>query len=58
LASSCGFMMPVATPPNTMVFALKRFPVRDMLLAGLGVNILSVVAIVVFVMWVLPLVAK
>lgn len=56
LASSCGFMMPVATPPNTMVFALKHFPVRDMLLAGLGVNILSVVAIVVFVMWILPLV--
>lgn len=57
LASSCGFMMPVATPPNTMVFALKRFPVKDMLLAGFGVNILSVVAIVVFVMWVLPLVS-
>jgi len=55
LASSCGFMMPVATPPNTMVFSLKRFPVRDMLLAGLGVNLLSVVAIVVFVMWILPL---
>jgi sodium-dependent dicarboxylate transporter 2/3/5 len=56
LASSCGFMMPVATPPNTMVFALKRFPVRDMLLAGLGVNLLSVIAIVVFVLWFLPMV--
>jgi sodium-dependent dicarboxylate transporter 2/3/5 len=54
LASSCGFMMPVATPPNTMVFALKRFPVRDMLLAGLGVNILSVLAIVAVVLWILP----
>jgi len=54
LASSCGFMMPVATPPNTMVFAMKRFPVRDMLLAGAGVNVLSVVAILVFVTWLLP----
>jgi sodium-dependent dicarboxylate transporter 2/3/5 len=58
LASSCGFMMPVATPPNTMVFALKRFPVRDMLLAGLGVNVLSVVAIVTFVLWIKPLVVR
>jgi hypothetical protein len=37
-----------------MVFALKRFPVRDMLLAGLGVNILSVLAIVAVVLWILP----
>jgi sodium-dependent dicarboxylate transporter 2/3/5 len=58
MASSCGFMMPVATPPNTMVFALKRFPVKDMLLAGLGVNLISVVAIVVLVMWILPLVQR
>lgn len=57
LASSCGFMMPVATPPNTMVFALRQFPVRDMLLAGAGVNVLGVIAIVVYVMWILPLVA-
>ncbi len=56
LASSCGFMMPVATPPNTMVFALKRFPVRDMLLAGAGVNAIAVVAIVFFVLWIKPLV--
>lgn len=58
MASSCGFMMPVATPPNTMVFALKRFPVRDMLLAGLGVNLISLAAIVLFVRWILPMVTS
>ncbi|MFN7737263.1 MAG: SLC13 family permease [Pirellula sp.] len=58
LASSCGFMMPVATPPNTLVFAQRRFPVRDMLLAGLGVNVLSAIAIPIFVLWILPWVVR
>jgi sodium-dependent dicarboxylate transporter 2/3/5 len=58
LASSCGFMMPVATPPNTLVFAQRRFPVRDMLLAGLGLNILSAIAIPFFVLWILPWVVR
>jgi sodium-dependent dicarboxylate transporter 2/3/5 len=47
-------MMPVATPPNTLVFAQKKFPVRDMLLAGFGVNLLAVIAIPPAVSWVLP----
>jgi sodium-dependent dicarboxylate transporter 2/3/5 len=54
LASSCGFMMPVATPPNTLVFAQKKFPVRDMLMAGVGVNLLAVIAIPPAVIWILP----
>jgi len=54
LASSCGFMMPVATPPNTLVFAQKKFPVKDMLLAGFGVNLLAILAIPPAVMWILP----
>ena len=54
LASSCGFMMPVATPPNTLVFAQKKFPVRDMLMAGFGVNLLAVIAIPPAVIWGLP----
>lgn len=56
LASSCGFMLPVATPPNTLVFAQKRFPVRDMLLAGLGLNVMSVITISIIVIWLKPLV--
>jgi solute carrier family 13 (sodium-dependent dicarboxylate transporter), member 2/3/5 len=44
----------VATPPNTLVFAQRRFPVRDMLLAGLGVNLLGVIAIPFFVLWIKP----
>lgn len=54
LASSCGFMMPVATPPNTLVFAQKKFPVRDMLMAGFSVNLLAVIAIPPAVIWIMP----
>lgn len=54
LASSCGFMMPVATPPNTLVFAQKKFPVKDMLIAGFGVNLLAILAIPPAVLWILP----
>lgn len=54
LASSCGFMLPIATPPNTLVFAQKRFPVGDMLRAGFGVNVLGAIAIPIFVLWIKP----
>jgi sodium-dependent dicarboxylate transporter 2/3/5 len=56
LASSCGFMLPVATPPNTLVFSQRRFPIRSMLLAGIGVNILAAIAIPLFVLWLMPLI--
>jgi sodium-dependent dicarboxylate transporter 2/3/5 len=54
LASSCGFMMPVATPPNTLVFAQKKFPVKDMLIAGAALNLLAILAIPPVVLWILP----
>ena len=54
LASSCGFMMPVATPPNTLVFAQKKFPVKDMLIAGFGLNLLAILTIPPVVLWIIP----
>ncbi len=56
LASSCGFMLPIATPPNTLAFAQRRFPVKSMLLAGLGTNLLGIVSIPIAVHWIMPLV--
>lgn len=57
LAASCGFMLPVATPPNAIVYASGRIPMSRMIRAGLMLN-LSMIAILtvaafVLVPWVL-----
>jgi len=41
-ACSFAFMLPAATPPNSVVFATKRVALGDFVRAGLIINILSV----------------
>lgn len=49
IAASFGFMMPVGTPPNAMAYSTGLIPQRDMLKAGLGLNLIfSVVLSVLF----------
>lgn len=45
LAASCAFMMPVATPPNTIVFGSEKIKITEMLKTGFLVNIISVIII-------------
>jgi solute carrier family 13 (sodium-dependent dicarboxylate transporter), member 2/3/5 len=45
LAASLGFMLPVATAPNTIVFGSKRLKVKDMLKAGFALDIIGIVLI-------------
>jgi len=53
IAASAAFMMPVATPPNAVVFASRRVPVPQMVRAGLWLNLLTVALItLVFQFWV------
>lgn len=42
LASSMAFMLPVATPPNAVVFGSGRVSIRDMMRAGVWLNIVSI----------------
>ena len=42
IGASMAFMMPVATPPNAIVFAYKDLHIRDMVWAGFWLNILAV----------------
>jgi solute carrier family 13 (sodium-dependent dicarboxylate transporter), member 2/3/5 len=46
LAASCAFMLPVATPPNAIVFASGRIEIMQMARAGLLINLLGSAAIV------------
>ena len=56
LAASTGFALPVATPPNTIVFGSGYVSVRQMARAGILLDILSVIVIVVIVSMLYPLV--
>lgn len=45
IAASCAFMMPVATPPNAIVFAAGYVTIPQMCKAGVWLNILGIVLI-------------
>jgi sodium-dependent dicarboxylate transporter 2/3/5 len=44
-AASCGFMLPVATPPNAIAYGTGRVPSRLMARAGLVLNLLGILFI-------------
>ncbi len=48
LSASCAFMMPVATPPNAIVFGSGRLRIAEMARAGLLLNILGALIIAAF----------
>ena len=45
IAASCAFMMPVATPPNAVVFGSGELRIKDMMQAGLLLNVFGIVLI-------------
>ncbi len=45
IACSCAFMLPVATPPNAIVFGSGRVRQREMMRVGLALNLVCVVSI-------------
>jgi sodium-dependent dicarboxylate transporter 2/3/5 len=45
LACSCGFMLPVATPPNALVFASGYVPMREMIRVGFWLDLTSIVVV-------------
>ncbi len=45
LAASCAFMLPVATPPNAIVFGSGYITIPQMVRSGFGLNLLSILLI-------------
>lgn len=45
LAASLGFMLPVATAPNTIVFGSKKFRAAEMLRAGFWIDVAGIIII-------------
>tara|TARA_B100001146_G_scaffold92073_1_gene81521 strand:- start:15621 stop:17054 length:1434 start_codon:yes stop_codon:yes gene_type:complete len=55
IAASCAFMLPVATPPNAVVFGSGYLKMTDMVKTGLVMNIISIVIVSLYVYFMLPM---
>jgi sodium-dependent dicarboxylate transporter 2/3/5 len=55
MASSCAFMLPMATPPNAIVFASGYVKVNQMVRAGILLNLIAVGLLILYYQFVIPL---
>ncbi len=55
VSASCAFMLPVATPPNAVVFGSGYLKMPDMVKKGFLLNVTSIIIITVMVYFLLPI---
>ena len=56
MASSCAFMLPMATPPNAIVFASGYVKVAQMARVGIFINLIAVTLLILMYRFAIPLV--
>lgn len=56
LAASCAFMLPVATPPNAIVYGSGKFTIATMMKAGFFLNIIGIVVVTLFAYFLAPMI--
>ena len=54
VAASCAFMLPVATPPNAVVFGSGYLSIPDMMRTGIGLNLISILLLTLITYIILP----
>lgn len=54
LASSCAFMMPISTPPNAIVFSSGFITMRQMMKAGIWLNLIAIIVLALATYYLIP----
>ena len=54
IAASCAFMLPVATPPNAIVFSTGAITIPQMVKAGILLNLIGIVIVTVVSLMIAP----
>jgi sodium-dependent dicarboxylate transporter 2/3/5 len=54
IAASCAFMLPVATPPNAIVFSTGAISIPQMARAGIALNLIGIVIVTIVSLYVAP----
>ena len=56
VAASCAFMLPVATPPNAVVFGSGYLKIEDMVKKGFWMNVISIILLTIIIYFMLPII--
>ncbi len=54
ISASCAFMLPVATPPNSIVYASNLIPIQKMVNAGIFINVSSILYVFIISYFLIP----